>query len=493
MPSSEFIDVFEGLAHGKDPVSAFSPRRALNTPRELVNLVHDEHGQLWLPEAAGVANLWEEFGTGVRVKHIANVAGGGGTFVIVQLDSEVYAFSTSVSDPTPQLLIADVGADNVIWVNANELDVYIGTPAGTWKVNKTGAETFTTASLPAEVNHGFHSYTYLGRRFVLQRNQTVWFSEINQPETFTADSTFQVGGDQTGGSWNVHPGSVVAFVEMENILLIFCTNSVWALTGSSPDNFQLRRTNSHVGCWARDTVVRVDDGILFFGGTPRSEQGVYLFTGNQATLVSEDISGFFRDWQAVSGDFTEANGRFNAVRWRDRYLLSARGPDADRQVYAYHLGNRQWSTLGNFSEGPALGLFRDNENPGLDKLLVSHGKAIYATTGPLLRSPGAPAGQLTLGWHDQGRPSGLVRFLGLKVGAWTSDGGHGTLDVTARVPGRVGTWNETASTDFHTHAVVPLSLRGKAIEFEMEVQAGEAVLESVELVFSRKPEKMSRG
>lgn len=491
MPASEIVTEFQGLRHGRDPVSAFSDRRALDTPRELVNLLHDEHQHLWMPAAATATDEFYTFATGTRIRRIVNIATANiGQGLLVQKDTEVSFFDTSVATPSPVVLIASLGTEDTVWVNATDEATYIGTPANTWKVVRNLDGTFTVSN-PAGQPHGFHSYSYRGRRFVLQRNQTVKFSEINQPETFLADSWFEVGGDQTGGSWEVHPGSVVALMEYEDVLLIFMTNSVWVLTGSSPENFRLRRTNSLVGAWARDTLVRVPDGIMFVGGTPRGEMGVYLFSGNQSIEVGEEVGGFFRDWTHVSGSFTEANSRFHAIRYRGRYLLSARGPDVDRQVYAYALDTRKWSTLGGFSQGPALALGRYGTT--LDRLFLTNGLTIYETFGPMLRAPSAPAGRVVVGWHDQGRPSGFVRFLGLKVGAW-SPAGAVSLEYDLRVPMGNKAAAQALSVDFHDHQVLPVNLRGHALEADLRmVGSSESLLESVELVFARKGEKMSRG
>lgn len=491
MPQSEMVDVFEGLRYGRDPVPAFSPRGPLDTPRELLNFLHDEHGQLWLPKPA--ANPWYTFGAGTQIRHVANVAGVNiGTALLVQVDNVLHIIDTSVSGATPVQLISDVGSDR-IWVNAMDTAVYVGTQINTWKITKS-AGVFSATALGSAVPHGFHSVNYRGRRFVLRRNTSVYFSGINQPETFAADDTFQVGGDQTGGSWSVHPGSLVAAVEHENILLLFLTQSVWALTGDSPENFNLRRTAAKHGCWARDTLVSTDDGILFLGGTPNGEMGVRLFTGNQSLPVGEEIGGYFRDWSMVSGDFTEANRRFTAVRWRNRYILTARGPVADRSVFVYDLGQRKWSTFGGWSQGPALGLVRSNATgPGLDRLLMTNGLALYLTEQPIMRAPSAPAGKVTVGWHDQGRPAGHVRFLGLKVGAWQATA-PGNLSVTASVPGANKLAVKSATTDIHNHAVVPINLRGKAVLLELSLEStDEALLEHLELITSRKGEKLSRG
>lgn len=490
MPSAELVDSFAGLAHGKDPLPAFSPRRALDTPRELLNLAHDEHGQLWLPPAA--AAPFHSFGAGLRVRHIANIATTTtGTALIVQVGSAVHIFNTAADPLTVETLIADIASSDTIWVNATDPAVYIGTQQKTWKVTGgAGARVVTDISANADMYQGFHSMTYKGRRFLAIRNQTIRFSEINQPETFLADNTFTVGGDQTGGSWSVHPGSVVALMELENILLIFCTNSVWALTGTAPANFQLRRTNSVQGAWARDSVVRTDQGVLFVGGTPQGEMGVHLFTGNQAAPVSDPISGFFREWSYSSGSFADASQLFSAVRWRDRYILSASPVAGDRQVYVYNLRSRSWSTLSGWVDGPALGLARFGG--GLDRLVCSNGPDLYVTDDPLVRAPAAPEGRVVLGWHDQGRPAGHARFLGAKVGAW-APAGNVTLDARAAVPGSSATRLPSATSDFHRHPALPIRLRGKAIEFDLRLGGtGSGLLESLELIFSRKGEKLSR-
>lgn len=498
--SSETVHAWKGLLYGKDPRPAFSQRATLDEPRDLLNLVHNEHGHLWLPPALAAGDLLHTFGSGTRVRHIANVAnegaGGVGTGLIVQVDRTVYIFNTSAADVSAsrETLIADVLDDDTIWINATEVATYIGTQNHTWKV--TGPEGSRVVNdLTSSTEHGFHSYSYQGRRFIIQRRQTVKFSGINQPQTFGVDDTFTVGGDQTGGSWQTHPGSVVALHEIEDVLLIFCTNSVWALTGSSPDNFRLRRTNSDVGCWSRDSIVRTQEGVLFVGGTPRGEMGVYLFTGNSSVPVSDEIAGFFRDWSTDDGSFQDASRLFSAVRWKDRYILAADTVAGDRQVYVYDLRSRAWSTLSEFDSGVTVAVGRNDNTAtgGLDRLTVASGLSLYVTNAPLARAPSAPDGKVLVGWHDQGRPAGLLRFLAAKVGAW-SPTATGTLDARFEVPGQAGAWVDSLLSNFHEHRVLPVAARGKALEVDLRLTgAGEAIIESLEVIMSRKGEKISRG
>lgn len=498
--ASETVHGWKGLLYGKDPQPAFSERATLDEPRELLNLVHNEHGHLWLPPALVDGDLLHTFPSGTRVRHIANVATANvGTALIVQVDSAVFIFNTSAADveASKETLVADTGSGDTVWINATEVAVYIGTQTKTWKV--TGLQGSRAISdITSSTQQGFHSYTYRGRRFVMQRTGAtgiVKFSEINQPQTFEADSEFTVGGDQTGGSWQDHPGSVVAFHEVEDVLLIFCTNSIWALTGSSPDNFRLRRTNSDVGCWSRDSIVRTSEGILFMGGTPRGEMGVYLFTGNQSLSVSDEISGFFRDWSTADGSFEDASRLFSATRWKDRYILAADTVDGDREVYVYNLRSRTWSTLDGFTSGVTVAVGRNDNTAtgGLDRLTVASGLSLYVTASPLVRAPSSPEGRVLTGWHDQQRPAGLLRFLAAKVGAW-SPTAAGTLDARFNVPGLNGSWVGALLADFHEHHVLPVAARGKAIEVDLRVTgAGEAIIESLEVVMSRKGEKISRG
>lgn len=68
------------------------------------------------------------------------------------------------------------------------------------------------------------------------------------------------------------------------------------------------------------------------------------------------------------------------------------------------------------------------------------------------------------------------------------------LTLTARVPDGTHLFTRTVTGDFHEHKVLPIAMRGKAIELELTISgAGDALLESLELVMSRKGEKLSRG
>lgn len=491
---------FSGLRRGLR-TGLRTQRRGLDTPRELINVLPDENQQLWVPPRYDA--VWHTFASGSRIRKIVNVTGPV-TGVVVQVDATVYFLGTNDIAFGPHTL-ATTADDEPVWVVYYSQDkLYFGKGGATWRTTyDAGTASFTTTEISnaTGMKNGFFSTDYLGRRFVLERNYTVWFSDLNQPETFDANSTFTIGGDRGGGSWTNDPGSLITAVPWQDTLVIFCTQSVWILTGTSSANFKLRRTNSAQGAWARDSVVPVPNGILFFGGTPLGEFGVYRFTGQNAELVSSEVSAFFRRWEQETGRnlFTEATKEINAVRWKDHYLLAAENIRPERKVWSFNLHTEQWSTHDNFT-GPRLGPARQTGVTS-DKLLIGDGLRLLDTYHPFCLNDNSTA-KLTLGWHDDQRPSSLRRYLAVKLAGWSFNGdplsAAATVELTATTPeGGTATTTKNLPDDVFDTVIFPLSIRGTGIELDLTITpndpAREILIEQVELITSLKGEKVSRS
>lgn len=78
-------------------------------------------------------------------------------------------------------------------------------------------------------------------------------------------------------------------------LVILKERSVWALYGSSPDSFVLRKVSDEVGCLDGDSVVLADGGAYF-----TSHRGVEFFDGTAITTVSALISPLWDEFPHAS-------------------------------------------------------------------------------------------------------------------------------------------------------------------------------------------------
>lgn len=486
---SEFLGLSSGFRQGER-----STRRGLDTPRELINLLVNEDGHLWLPAAHEDTLIPFAGGTvGTRVKAIIGVTSPRSSWII-QLDTKVY-YSRITETAAEPVLLVDTGSELPVWtVEINQV-LYFGNSDSTWKVT---TESFTVEEITDETTpHGFHSAMYRGRRFVLKRNYTVWFSDLNQPETFGDNSSFPIAGDDSGGSWVTNSGSVIRLMEIGDYLTIFCTQSVWLLSGTTPESFMLKRTDSIAGAWARDSVVRVDEGILFFGGTPIGEFGMYLFTGGSSQLISGPINDFFREWtrQLSGGEslFDVASESFNAARWNNYIFFYAPEIDSNRVMYVFDLLTKKWSTFDGWTSGRVT-----TARELIDFLVISDGQTLYRTTDAAFRASGS-VGTATFGWEDQGYTTGFMRFLAVKVSGWKTAGtGDVTIDLTISTPeGGEVTTSYTIGTDVFEGVSLPVNLRGKAVEFKIDVTPAsdtqQVVIEQIQLVYSAKGEKVGRA
>jgi hypothetical protein len=524
MPQSAIVPAFKGLLAGRRK-GLISERRPLDTPRELLNLLVDDDGHLWMPPAPVRIDSTVP-GSGEIVQILWTVVGS----TLVQRGTKVYAsnrLAGSVTHPEQWVFLADVGSELPVWVTNHgysdpniEEWVYFGNRSGTWKYRFTSDTTATVTNLttPLAGFHGWASTMHLGRRFVAggglpgqQNNQRVYFSGIDQPETFDEEDFINVGGGSTGKDSSSFPGEVTGFAIFEHTLLIVCAGSLWTLTGSSVETFHLRRIVGDIGSQGRTGLHyhTVPDGMLFLGGERAGEMGVYLFTGGSARKVSSDIDAFFQRWQSEYDDLPAVGdqapyvrvrheiGRWaNAVRFRGFYVLSFGPADPDRQVYVYNLRNRAWSTFDGWGPGPALGVQHDYYMP--QRVLIGKGDTVHESLAPFPRASGRPA-KFTIGWSDEERPAGLVRFLGVKVRGWKQGSGVPTLKITARTdlsdPTEVSVTSALPNGVFE-NLILPINIRGAGIELDFEITPAndnnEVLIEGLELIMSRKGDKLSR-
>lgn len=541
-PQLQVVTEFKGLSTGIQARNALSSRRNLDSPRELKNFLVTEEGYLWMPP--GADEVYYDYPTGgavgTRVKRLAHVRSPG--VMITQIGDEIWeddGQNVGTLDDSPTLLYTmpagkkeadDNEMKRPVWVvsltgsgqASGSNETFWGHRTGTWKYD--GA---TVTDLSASVPNGTHSIVYKGRRFVgairsgggedpaMVGLRSVAYSDLNDIETFQATSYFVIDGDVGGGQDHAKfTGGVTGFAVWEDLLVIFCSQSIWVLNGSDPDTFNLRRTSSTAGCLGIETVVEVEQGLMFFGGTPEGETGVYLFTGNSTQLVSGPITSLFREWDAdsyevqptnASGNQTNRNKHeddvewyFSAMRWQNHYILSGseiQTAAGDPQIYAMNLLNGKWSTFTGWGSYPRLGYEKKYYHPYVG--LVDDDGVVYRFTRGFPRDSAEDATVVT-GWSDSGNPNALYRFMGLKVNGWYSGSGTApTLTVTVTTDrGGTTTDNYTLTDDIFDGALLPINLRGSAIEIQLDISPNddsqEVLIESMTLMISARSEKLSR-
>lgn len=476
-----------------------SERAPLNTPRELVNFHVDENEHLYMPRA--VDNLIYDFGSDRWVRSMHYLEGPRG--LIVQLDDgDIYRIpmaldGSGIIEPiTAQPLVSMPSGEDTwnIWVNGCGSYGLMGykprgsagpaTDGKTWQLEYDGDEgdpLAVTDISGGDVPEASYSMLHKGRRFTVGRGRDVEFSDLNQYVTFGEDSTFKVSGDDAGTGRRDNPGFVQGMVSFEDTLTIFLSNSVWLLTGSTPENFRLRQVQTTIGNARSWTLERTEQGVLTYSGSQIQDRGVYLFTGNGAQKVSTPVDEFFRSLRPNVATFSA-----------DRYILAMNQSELDdTQLLIYDLGGRRWTTMDGYRKGAVT-------QGG--SLLISDQGAIYslAPNDSLVRRAPGRGARVTLGWHDDRNPTGLVRWVGLKLSGWTEGSGSVTATLTVKTPnGGEKIESTTLPSGVFDGHVMPLNIRGSAAEFTLELNPSSddmhALIESIQLVNSRKGEKVSRG
>lgn len=489
-------NVWKGLdARGR---STRSERNQLDAPRELVNMLVDENGHLLMPSASELVHSFDSAqGRVLQMGYIEHPRG-----ILVQMETgKVYHFNLPISGSwsSTDLAVTDLidllAPDDPIWaLSGINLGFFGNATRGagphtgqtiTVDEDGTGAVIATDQSGPDLPQDGQASYStfWKGRRFVVVRGRSVWFSELNQPLTYLEDNLFTIGGDDAGNDWPTSPGFVQGMVSWEDVLLFFLQSSVWMLTGGGDtDSWQLRDTIAAVGNsspWALQTT---QHGVFTLGAGAQGDLGVYVFRGSSAEKVSSPVDELI-------------NGQIRSAQQFGYYILSVGKPSVDSlQFLLYDIRQKLWTSYDGFRHGVAV--------PTPHGFFVSDGLDLYFTpindrrTFP--RKSGR-SGRVTLGWEDEGNTAGLVRILGVKVAGKRSGSGTPTIQATVRTPngGLVTSPAVDVPTDVFDNLVVPVNVRGSAAEITLEITPGsdssEVLIESLQLVYSRKGEKLSRG
>lgn len=492
-PQAAIVSQWNGIdARGND---LRTTRKSLDHPRDMRNFALDDNGHLFMPPAS---ELIHSFPSGdesiIQMQYVEDPRG-----IIIQMESgKVYHFNLpttgnwDISDFDLTTLVSSLDRpEALIWTISSLSKGIFGNAA---RGTSTGGQTFEVeddsgvsateiTDLPRDGQASF-SVLWKGRRFVVVRGRQVWYSELNEHQDFPDDNTFRIGGDDGGNDWITNPGFVQGIATWEDTLLFFMNSSVWMLTGGSdPDTWQLRNTLADMGSdgggW---TLVPSQYGVFTFGGGNQGDRGVYNFQGSQAQKVSDPV------FQLMGGSLRARNSYGSYI------LHTGRNSENQIQVLLYNFRNQRWVAYDGYRNSVSVptphGYFISDE---LDLYFVPSGSS---TPSEFPRKPNRDA-TVTLGWEDEGHPNGLVRYLGVKISGKKS-GGEPTVQVAATIPAGI-TFTSTAvklTTDTFDGLLLPLRFRGPGIELELTITPDtdddEVLIESLELIHSRKGEKVSR-
>ena len=215
----------------------------------------------------------------------------GATIYIAPPTGVFTVVPTIVASATPH------GADFASWGD----DMYIVTGYNTtsYKQSATGTVTAqdpdawsevdapTGGCLPEaefiEAHSGYLFVANTSETTTPQRSRLRW-SHPNRPDAFREDDFLDI---EQGG------GAITGLLSFRDHLLIFKTNSIWALYGYDEDSWQLIKVSTSVGCPGPTAISRSESTAFFYSASERG--GIYAYSGEAPVYISEKLRPAFEE------------------------------------------------------------------------------------------------------------------------------------------------------------------------------------------------------
>ena len=209
---------------------------------------------------------------------------------------------------------------------------------GTDAVLKTddGTSASAVSAIPKGVDmKWFHNYM-----FVLTAAGRLYWSNLNDPETYTADDYIDV---------NPNDGDTgIGFGVLKDELLTFKRNRVWALTGFGATDFTIDDLGERItglGAQSKRSIVETGNDcyyLSYLGGVPHftSVQRTRYAATVAGSIISDDISGTMDDLVKTALD--ECTGIFDGRRIWWAVTTSGSANDA---VLVYDTLNKAWTKM----------------------------------------------------------------------------------------------------------------------------------------------------
>lgn len=158
---------------------------------------------------------------------------------------------------------------------------------------------------------------------------TIYFSDVGDIENWTTGLSGNLSVETDDGS------IIRAIIPGFDALYIFKDYSIWRLTGSDKDSFQLQRMVSGTGCRSPNSVARIGNDFFFTDG----QGNVYLYDGAiKLKLISTKVQGTldganFSRWLYVS-----------TTQFEDDYYVafSNTGSSSSNRLLVFDSFNTAW-------------------------------------------------------------------------------------------------------------------------------------------------------
>ena len=126
----------------------------------------------------------------------------------------------------------------------------------------------------------------------------VRWSHPGKPDSWREDDFLDI---DTGG------GRITGIGSFRDHLLIFKTNSMWALYGYDEDTWQLIKVSVSVGCPSVTAASRSESAVYFFSASDKG--GIYAYSGESPVYISESLRPAFEEILAYENVFVSWAGR----------------------------------------------------------------------------------------------------------------------------------------------------------------------------------------
>jgi len=153
---------------------------------------------------------------------------------------------------------------------------------------------------PAQHIRGHAGYMFVANIFeagATHPNRVRW-SHPNRPDSFRDEDYLDI---EIGG------GKITGMLTFRDHLLIFKTNSLWALYGYDSESWQLTKVSAWIGAPCSTAITASETAVYFYSANDVG--GIYGYTGEAPTHLSENLSPAFEEITAYENVFVSWAGR----------------------------------------------------------------------------------------------------------------------------------------------------------------------------------------
>jgi hypothetical protein len=146
--------------------------------------------------------------------------------------------------------------------------------------------------------HGGYLFVACTSELGVNHFSRVRWSHPGKPDSWRETDFVDI---DTGG------GRITGLMSFRDHMLIFKTNSMWALYGYDEDSWQLMKVSISVGCPSITAATRSETAVYFFSASDKG--GVYGYAGESPTYISENLRPAFEAAAAYENVFVSWAGR----------------------------------------------------------------------------------------------------------------------------------------------------------------------------------------